>query len=163
MVEDQAALCRVGEVEITEDDLKRLALISGFKDRNLAEKCLGEEYDLRQVIATVVTRESSKANAKAVKVQEAGSIKQVKEEDSDLKKRMEKLQGVAAKMKMFLCLKSQLWQYSYIITDSPTDKTVIKFKSEMSKLDFLSLPMYSKSNCHFVKGSIKSIEALQAL
>ena len=30
---------------------------------------LGEEYDLRQVIATAVTRESSMANAEAVKVQ----------------------------------------------------------------------------------------------
>ena len=67
-VEDQAALCRVGEVAITEDDLKRLALIAGFKDRTLAEKCLGEEYDLRQVIATAITRESSKANVEAVKV-----------------------------------------------------------------------------------------------
>ena len=45
-VEDQAALCRVTEIAITEDDLKRLALIAGFKDRSLAEKCLGEEYDL---------------------------------------------------------------------------------------------------------------------
>ena len=68
-VEDQSALCRVGEVEITEDDLKRLALIAGFKDRTLAEKCLGEEYDLRQVIATTLTRESSKANAEAVRLQ----------------------------------------------------------------------------------------------
>ena len=33
LVEDQAALCRVGEVAITEDDLKRLALIAGFRDR----------------------------------------------------------------------------------------------------------------------------------
>jgi hypothetical protein len=38
LVEDQAALCRVGEMAITEDDLMRLALIAGFKDRSLAEK-----------------------------------------------------------------------------------------------------------------------------
>ena len=44
-VEDQAALCRVAEIAISED-LKRLALIAGFNDRLLAEKCLGEEYDL---------------------------------------------------------------------------------------------------------------------
>ena len=80
-VEDQAALCRVGEVAITEDDLKRLALIAGFKDRTLAEKCLGEEYDLRQVIATAVTRESSKAYAEAVKVPEGSVVKQVTKED----------------------------------------------------------------------------------
>ena len=69
LVEDQAALCRVGEMAITEDDLKRLALIAGFRDRSLAEKCLGEEYDLRQVIATAITRESFKSNAEAVKLQ----------------------------------------------------------------------------------------------
>ena len=45
-VEDQASLCRVEEKPITEDDLKRLALIAGFKDRQLAEKCLGENYDI---------------------------------------------------------------------------------------------------------------------
>ena len=58
-VEDQASLCRVADIPITEDDLKRLALIAGFKDRALAEKCLGEEYTLLQVISTAVTRESS--------------------------------------------------------------------------------------------------------
>ena len=50
-----------------------MALIAGFKDRTLAEKCLGEEYDLKQVVATAITRESSKANAEAVKVQENSS------------------------------------------------------------------------------------------
>ena len=92
-VEDQAALCRVGEIAITEDDLKRLALIAGFKDRSLAEKCLGEEYNLRQVIATAVTRESSKANAEAVKVQEASSVKQVNTEEGDWLGKLTKLQG----------------------------------------------------------------------
>merc|ERR1712015_202836 len=91
-VEDQAALCRVGEMAITEDDLKRLALIAGFKDRSLAEKCLGEEYDLRQVIATAVTRESSKANAEAVKVQEASSVKQINPEEGDWMEKLKKIQ-----------------------------------------------------------------------
>ena len=67
-VEDQAGLCRVAEMPITEDDLKRMALIAGFKDRGLAEKCLAEEYTLEQVMTTAITRESSKANAEAVKV-----------------------------------------------------------------------------------------------
>ena len=92
-VEDQAGLCRVTEVPITEEDLKRLALIAGFKDRSLAEKCLGEEYDLKQVIATAITRESSKANAEAVKVQEGGSVKQVLGEEEGMKESLEKLQG----------------------------------------------------------------------
>ena len=92
-VEDQAALCRVPEIAITEDDLKRLALIAGFKDRSLAEKCLGEEYDLRQVIATAVTRESSKANAEAVKVQEASSVKQINPEEGDWIEKLRKIQG----------------------------------------------------------------------
>ena len=91
-VEDQAALCRVGEKPITEEDLKRLALIAGFKDRTLAEKCLGEEYDLRQVIATAVTRESSKANAEAVKVQEASSVKQMNTEEGDWTEKLKKIQ-----------------------------------------------------------------------
>ena len=74
-------------------DLKRLALIAGFKDRSLAEKCLGEEYDLKQVMATAITRESSKANAEAVKVQEGGSVKQVLGEEEGMKETLEKLQG----------------------------------------------------------------------
>jgi len=41
-VEDQSSLCRVADIPITEDELKHLALIAGFKDRALAEKCLGE-------------------------------------------------------------------------------------------------------------------------
>ena len=41
-MEDHAFLCRVAEIAITVDDLKRLALIAGFKNRTLAEKCLGE-------------------------------------------------------------------------------------------------------------------------
>ena len=97
-VEDQATLCRVGEVAITEDDLKRLALIAGFKDRTLAEKCLGEEYDLRQVIATAVTRESSKANAEAVKVQEGTTVKQVTQEDGGWQEQLQKIQGDVEKV-----------------------------------------------------------------
>ena len=97
-VEDQATLCRVGEVAITEDDLKRLALIAGFKDRTLAEKCLGEEYDLRQVIATAVTRESSKANAEAVKVQESTVGKQGTQEDGGWQEQLQRIQGDVKKV-----------------------------------------------------------------
>ena len=95
MVEDQAGLCRVEEVPITEDDLKRMALIAGFKDRTLAEKCLGEEYDLKQVVATAITRESSKANAEAVKVQENSStgVKKVAQVGEDMEDTISRLQG----------------------------------------------------------------------
>ena len=58
----------------------------------MAEKCLGEEYNLRQVIATAVTRESSKANAEAVKVQEASSVKQVNPEEGDWIEKLKKIQ-----------------------------------------------------------------------
>ena len=91
-VEDQTALYRVGEVAITEDDLKRLALITGFKDRSLAEKCLGEEYDLRQVIAMAITRESSKSNAEAVRVQESTVVKLVNTDNGGLEEKLQKLQ-----------------------------------------------------------------------
>ena len=57
-VEDQALLCRVDETPLTEEDLKRMALIAGFRDRTLAEKCLAEGYDLKQVITTGITRET---------------------------------------------------------------------------------------------------------
>ncbi len=93
LVEDQAGLCRATEEPITEEDLKRLALIAGFRDRSLAEKCLGEEYDLKQVIATAITRESSKANAEAVKFQEGGTVKQVRGEEEGMKETLENLRG----------------------------------------------------------------------
>ena len=38
VVEDQEHLCRADEERITGDDLKRMALIAGMKDCNLAEK-----------------------------------------------------------------------------------------------------------------------------
>ena len=53
----------------------------------------GLEYDLLQAIATAITRESSKANAEAVKVQEAGTVKQVRREEEEMKETLEKLKG----------------------------------------------------------------------
>ena len=41
-MEDHAFLFRVAEIAITVDNLKRLALIAGFKNRTLTEKCLSE-------------------------------------------------------------------------------------------------------------------------
>ena len=72
-----------------------MALIAGFKDRTLAEKCLGEEYDLKQVVATAITRESSKANAEAVNVQENSStgVKKVAQVGEDMEDTISRLQG----------------------------------------------------------------------
>ena len=64
--EDQVKLCRANDPIITEDDLLRMCLIVAFKDRNLAEKALAENYDLKTTIQVAVTRESSKSNAKAM-------------------------------------------------------------------------------------------------
>jgi hypothetical protein len=65
-VEDQAKLCRANEKRIHEDDLIRMALLAGFNDRNLAEKALAEEFDLKTTIQVASTRETSKANARAM-------------------------------------------------------------------------------------------------
>ena len=45
------------------------------------------------MIATAVTRESSKANAEAVRVQEASTVKQIDPEEGDLKEQLRKIQG----------------------------------------------------------------------
>jgi hypothetical protein len=77
-VEDQEHLCRADEQRITSDDLKRMALIAGMKDRSLAEKCIGEEYALKQVIQAGVNRENSRANVEAM---QAKGVSQVKKMD----------------------------------------------------------------------------------
>ena len=48
------------------EDMKRITLLWGLKDRTLAEKALAEEYTLKQIIQAAVNRESSKANAEAL-------------------------------------------------------------------------------------------------
>jgi hypothetical protein len=79
-VEDQVKLCRANVKRITEDDLARMALIAGFRDRNLAEKALAEEYDLKTTIQVAVTRETSKANAKAMQGKPAqAEVKKLRE------------------------------------------------------------------------------------
>jgi hypothetical protein len=77
-VEDQAKLCRANEKRITEDDLVRMSLIRGFKDKNLAEKALAEEYDLKTTIQVAATRENSKANVAAMQAKNGGdSVRKV--------------------------------------------------------------------------------------
>ena len=82
-VEDQARLCRADTVPIKETDLTRMALIGGMKDRSLAEKALAENYELKTTIDTMKTRESSKANAVAMRGLAAGT-EEVKRLRSDL-------------------------------------------------------------------------------
>ena len=66
-VEDQEYLCRIEEQPITGDDLKRISLIAGMRDRTLAEKALAEEHSLTEVIKAGITREASKANVEAMR------------------------------------------------------------------------------------------------
>ena len=82
-VEDQARLCRADTEPIKETDLARMALIGGMKDRSLAEKALAENYELKTTIETMKTRESSKANAVAMRGLAAGT-EEVKRLRSDL-------------------------------------------------------------------------------
>ena len=78
--EDQARLCRADSVPIKEEDLTRMALIGGMKDRSLAEKALAENYNLKTTIDTMKTRECSKANAMAMRGLAEGTenVKRVK-------------------------------------------------------------------------------------
>ena len=46
-IKDQTHLCHNWQ-QLTADDLKRISLLGGLKDRTLAEKALAEEYTLTQ-------------------------------------------------------------------------------------------------------------------
>ena len=46
----------------------------GLKDRTLAEKALAEEYMLKQIIQAAVNRESSRANAEALRNRPTGNV-----------------------------------------------------------------------------------------
>ena len=58
-VEDQTHLCHNWE-SLTGEDMKRISLLGGLRDRTLAEKARAEEYTLKQLIQAAVNRESSK-------------------------------------------------------------------------------------------------------
>ena len=66
-VEDQSHLCQAHTQPVTEEDLVRMALIGGMRDRTLAEKALAENYNLKTTITVMKTRETSKANAVAMR------------------------------------------------------------------------------------------------
>ena len=48
-IEDQNHLCHSWE-KLTPEDMKRISLLGGLKDRTLAEKAIAEEYDLKKII-----------------------------------------------------------------------------------------------------------------
>ena len=82
VVEDQEYLCRTDEDRITGDDLKRISLIAGMKDRTLAEKAIAEEYNLQQVIQAGVNRESSRANVEAMQARPTSTISRLDDTDT---------------------------------------------------------------------------------
>ena len=82
VVEDQEYLCRTDEDRITGDDLKRISLIAGMKDRTLAEKAIAEEYNLQQVIQAGVNRESSIANVEAMQARPTSTISRLDDTDT---------------------------------------------------------------------------------
>ena len=103
--EDQARLCRADSVPIKEEDLTRMALIGGMKDRSLAEKALAENYDLKTTIATIKTRECSKANAVAMRGLAEGTelvkrVKGRKVEDLDTEEEIELMEAEMKVMKL---------------------------------------------------------------
>ena len=54
---------------IEEEDLTRMALIDGMKDRSLAGKALAENYELKIMIDPMKTRECSKVNVVGMRVE----------------------------------------------------------------------------------------------
>ena len=83
-VEDQMHLCHSWE-GLTGKDMKRISLLCGLKDRTLAEKALAEEYSLKQIIQAAVNRESSKANAEALRNRPTRSVNRLDEEEVQYK------------------------------------------------------------------------------
>ena len=65
-IEDQEFLCQTEDEPLTGDDLKRISLLAGMKDRSLAEKAIAEEYTLERLIQAGINRESSRANVEAM-------------------------------------------------------------------------------------------------
>ena len=71
--------------ELTSDDMKRISLLGGLKDRTLAVKVLAEEYSLKQIIQVAVNRDSSKVNAEALRNRPTGSVNRLDEEEVQYK------------------------------------------------------------------------------
>ena len=65
--------------------MKRISLLGGLKDRTLAEKALAEEYSLKQIIHAAVNRESSRANAEALRNRPSGNVNWLDEVEGQYK------------------------------------------------------------------------------
>ena len=76
-VEDAEYLCRVAEEPITSEDLQKMSLIAGLKDRTLAEKALTEQYTLKQLVSAALNRESSRANVEAMKARPTTAVSSI--------------------------------------------------------------------------------------
>ena len=79
-IEDQTHLCHSWQ-QLTGKDLKRISLLGGLKDRTLAEKAHAEEYSLTQIIQAAVNRESSRANAEAIRNRPTGNVNWLEDEE----------------------------------------------------------------------------------
>ena len=55
-VEDQEKLCHMEE-GLMGEDLKRMSILGGLRDRNLAEKAVTEEYTLQQLTQAAINRD----------------------------------------------------------------------------------------------------------
>ena len=79
-IEDQTHLCHSSE-RLTEEDLKRIGLLAGIKDRSLAEKAIAEDLTLKQIIQAATNRESSKINAEAIRSRPTSNVNRLEEEE----------------------------------------------------------------------------------
>ena len=80
-IEDQTHLCHSWE-KLTPEDMKRISLLGGLKDRTLAEKAIAEEYDLKKIIQMAVNRENSKTNAEAMRSRPIGNVHRLEMEET---------------------------------------------------------------------------------
>ena len=118
-VEDQEYICRVDERPITGDDLKRMSLIAGMKDRTLAEKAMAEEYSLADLVKAAITRESSRANADAMRARPTSTVNRVAEEDSTIHTQLQELKK---EMEVMRVRQSGKYSRRYKPPDTPPQK-----------------------------------------
>ena len=83
-VEDQTTLCHNWE-RLTPEDMKRISLLGGLKDRTLAEKAIAEEYDLKRIIEAASNRENSRTNAEAMRNRPTGNVHRLETEERQYK------------------------------------------------------------------------------
>ena len=102
-VEDQEYLCRTDEKRLTGNDLKRMSLIAGMKDRTLAEKAIAENFNLQKVIQSGINRETSRSNAEAMQARPTTQVSRIAKhtpEFEDVEARIQHLQSELEEVKM---------------------------------------------------------------